>query len=182
MSPASACWEAWRTAWRLCAARPSARRGTTCSACTSREQWWCTGALPGEPPGSCGLGLRRQDPGVVRPGPRDRRVSRRVHPVIRCLIPALFTYGPLQCHVRFLQTQNAAVPVMLSSGATVVGHVAVCWLLVHRLGMGSNGAALTTAVSYLVNLSILAVYVRVSPACKDTWTGFSRRHSVASAS
>ncbi|KAG2650323.1 hypothetical protein PVAP13_1NG158400 [Panicum virgatum] len=74
---------------------------------------------------------------------------------IRWLIPALFAYGLLQCHVRFLQAQNVVVPVMLSSAATAVGHVGVCWLLVHRLGLGSNGAAaLGTAVSYLVNLSI----------------------------
>lgn len=83
-------------------------------------------------------------------------------------------YGPLQCHSRFLQTQNVVVPVMLSSGATAAIHVAVCWLLVHRLSMVSNGAALGTAVSYLVNLSILALYVRLSPSCKATWLGFSR--------
>ena len=80
---------------------------------------------------------------------------------IRWLIPALFAYGLLQCHVRFLQAQNVVVPVMLSSAATAVGHVGVCWLLVHRLGLGSNGAALGTAVSYLVNLSILGLYVRL---------------------
>ncbi|CAL4888389.1 unnamed protein product [Urochloa decumbens] len=103
----------------------------------------------------------------------DPEIAAAAGGYIRWLIPALFAYGPLQCHVRFLQAQNAVVPVMLSSGATAVAHVAVCWLLVHGLGMGSNGAALGTAVSYLVNLSVLAVYVRVSPACRDTWTGFS---------
>jgi MATE family multidrug resistance protein len=28
-------------------------------------------------------------------------------------------------------------------------------------------------VSYLANLSFLALYVRLSPSCKATWTGFS---------
>jgi len=66
------------------------------------------------------------------------------------------------------------VPVMASSAATAGAHVAVCWLLVSRLGMGANGAALANAVSNLVNLTVLVIYVRVSPACRDTWTGFSR--------
>ncbi|TVU32454.1 hypothetical protein EJB05_24185, partial [Eragrostis curvula] len=92
---------------------------------------------------------------------------------IRRLVPALVVYGALQCHVRFLQTQNLVVPVMLSSGATALAHPAVCWLMVRRLGLGANGAALANAVTYLANLSVLAVYVRLSPACKRTWTGFS---------
>ncbi|KAE8788508.1 Protein TRANSPARENT TESTA 12 [Hordeum vulgare] len=62
---------------------------------------------------------------------------------------------------------------MLSSGATAVSHVVVCWALVYRLRLGIRGAALANAVSYLTNVSILAVYVRVSPSCKKSWTGFS---------
>nr|CAB3446397.1 unnamed protein product [Digitaria exilis] len=104
----------------------------------------------------------------------DLEIAAAAGSYIRWLIPALFVYGPLQCHVRFLQTQNVVVPVMLRSAATAVSHVAVCWLLVHRLVLGSNGAALGTAVSYLINLSILALYVRLSTSCKNTWLGFSR--------
>uniref|UniRef100_A0A0E0PY81 Protein DETOXIFICATION n=1 Tax=Oryza rufipogon TaxID=4529 RepID=A0A0E0PY81_ORYRU len=39
--------------------------------------------------------------------------------------------------------------------------------------MGSRGAALGNAVSYWINVGVLAVYVRVSRSCKKTWTGFS---------
>jgi MATE family multidrug resistance protein len=63
---------------------------------------------------------------------------------------------------------------MLRSGAAAVAHPAVCWLLVRRLGLGSRGAALANGVSYLANLSFLALYVRLSPSCKTTWQGFSR--------
>ncbi|TVU16892.1 hypothetical protein EJB05_32895 [Eragrostis curvula] len=95
----------------------------------------------------------------------------------RWMIPALFLFGQLQCHVRFLQAQNVVVPVMLSSGATVLVHVPVCWVLVRsqQLGLGVNGAALANAFSNLFNLSFLALYVRLSPSCKPTWTGFSRQ-------
>uniref|UniRef100_A0A804R2Z9 Protein DETOXIFICATION n=1 Tax=Zea mays TaxID=4577 RepID=A0A804R2Z9_MAIZE len=77
------------------------------------------------------------------------------------------------CHVRFLQTQNIVVPVMASAGAAAACHVVVCWALVYALGMGSKGAALSNSISYWVNVAVLAVYVRVSSACKETWTGFS---------
>uniref|UniRef100_A0A0A9GXD9 Protein DETOXIFICATION n=1 Tax=Arundo donax TaxID=35708 RepID=A0A0A9GXD9_ARUDO len=89
------------------------------------------------------------------------------------MIPALFLFGQLQCHARFLQAQNVAVPVVLSSGAAAVVHVAACWLLVRRLGMGVNGAALGNAVSNFFNLFFLALYVGLSPSCKAIWAGFS---------
>ncbi|CAL4969881.1 unnamed protein product [Urochloa decumbens] len=105
---------------------------------------------------------------------QDPEIAASAGRYIRWLIPALFAYGPLQCHVRFLNSQSAVAPVMLSSGAAALAHPAVCWLLVRRLGLGSRSAALANGVSYLANLSILAIYVRLSPSCKDTWQGFSR--------
>uniref|UniRef100_A0A453QJR6 Protein TRANSPARENT TESTA 12 n=1 Tax=Aegilops tauschii subsp. strangulata TaxID=200361 RepID=A0A453QJR6_AEGTS len=104
---------------------------------------------------------------------QDPEIAAGAGTYIRWMIPALFFYGWLQCHVRFLQAQKLVVPVMLSSGATAVSHVLVCWALVYRLRLGIRGAALANAVSYLTNVSILAVYVRVSPSCKKSWMGFS---------
>ncbi|KAK3156627.1 hypothetical protein QOZ80_2AG0109760 [Eleusine coracana subsp. coracana] len=104
---------------------------------------------------------------------QDPEIAAGAGSYIRRLVPALFVYGALQCHVRFLQTQNLVVPVMLSSGVTAACHPAVCWLLVFKLGLGADGAALANSVSYLANLSILALYVRLSPSCKRSWTGFS---------
>nr|XP_051186320.1 protein DETOXIFICATION 16-like isoform X2 [Lolium perenne]XP_051186321.1 protein DETOXIFICATION 16-like isoform X2 [Lolium perenne] len=89
------------------------------------------------------------------------------------MLRSLLFYGWLQCHVRFLQTQNIVVPMMVSSGVTAANHVLVCWALVYKLGMGIKGAAVANAISFLVNVSILALYVRLSPSCKTTWTGFS---------
>ncbi|XP_078176663.1 protein DETOXIFICATION 16-like isoform X2 [Carex rostrata] len=90
------------------------------------------------------------------------------------MIPSLFAYGLLQCHVRFLQSQNIVFPVMLSSGLTALLHIFVCWLLVYGLGMGSKGAALGSGISNWINVTILAGYVRISPNCKKTWVGFSK--------
>ncbi|KAF8646702.1 hypothetical protein HU200_065704 [Digitaria exilis] len=105
---------------------------------------------------------------------QDTEIAAAAASYIRGLIPALLVNGPLNCHIRFLQAQNAVVPVMLSSGVTAAAHVPVCWLLVRALGMGAAGAALAIAVSYAANLCFMAVYVRVSPRCRSTWTGFSR--------
>ncbi|KAE8792454.1 Protein TRANSPARENT TESTA 12 [Hordeum vulgare] len=104
---------------------------------------------------------------------QDTEIAAGAGTYIRWMIPALFFYGWLQCHVRFLQAHKLVVPVMLSSAATAVSHVVVCWALVYRPRLGIRGAALANAVSYLTNVSILAVYVRVSPSCKKSWTGFS---------
>ncbi|CAM0884759.1 unnamed protein product [Alopecurus aequalis] len=68
---------------------------------------------------------------------------------------------------------SIVVPVMASSAATTLSHIVVCWALVHKAGMGSKGAALSSAVSYCTNLAILSLYTRLSGACKRTWTGFS---------
>ncbi|CAN6164065.1 unnamed protein product [Urochloa humidicola] len=104
---------------------------------------------------------------------QDADIAAEAGAYARWMIPALFAYGLLQCHVRFLQTQNVVQPVMVSAGATAACHLVVCWLLVYALGMGSKGAALSNAISYWLNVAVLAVYVRVSSVCKETWTGFS---------
>ncbi|PUZ75175.1 hypothetical protein GQ55_1G129200 [Panicum hallii var. hallii] len=105
---------------------------------------------------------------------QDPEIAAAAGSYIRWLIPALLVYGPLQCHVRFLLTQSAVAPVTLSSGAAALSHPAVCWLLVHRLGFGSRGAALANGVAFLADLLFLALYVWLSPSCKTTWQGFSR--------
>ncbi|KAL6909663.1 hypothetical protein ACP4OV_001322 [Aristida adscensionis] len=104
---------------------------------------------------------------------QDPDIAAEAGAFARWMIPALFAYGPLQCHVRFLQAQNIVLPVMASAGAAAACHLVVCWVLVFGLGLGSKGAALGNAVSYWINVAMLAVYVRASAACKKTWTGFS---------
>ena len=68
---------------------------------------------------------------------------------------------------------------MVSSGILSLVHVLVCWGLVcwglvFGLGLGSTGAALSIAASYWLNVLILAVYIKFSPICQKTWTGFSK--------
>nr|GMD41095.1 protein DETOXIFICATION 16-like [Ipomoea batatas] len=71
------------------------------------------------------------------------------------------------------QAQNNVVPMMFTAGIAALVHVLSCWILVFKSGMGFKGAAMANAISYWVNVVLLGVYVRVSPSCKETWTGFS---------
>lgn len=105
---------------------------------------------------------------------QDHDISNEAGQFNRWMIPGLFAYGILQCLNRFLQTQNRVMSMMLTSGFTALLHILVCWLFVFKIGLGSKGAALANAISYWVNVFLLAVYVKFSPACRKTWTGFSK--------
>ncbi|XP_059308769.1 protein DETOXIFICATION 16-like isoform X3 [Lycium ferocissimum] len=105
---------------------------------------------------------------------QDRDISIEAGQFNRWMISGLFAYGILQCLNRFLQTQNIVMPMMLTSGITALFHVLICWLFVFKIDLGSKGAALANAISYWVNVFLLAGYVKVSPACRKTWTGFSK--------
>lgn len=105
---------------------------------------------------------------------QDPDISAEAGVYARFMIPSLFAYGLLQCHVRFLQTQNIVFPMMISSGITALLHFLVCWILVFKSGLGNRGAALANSISYWINVLLLAIYVKFSPNCKKTWTGFSK--------
>ncbi|KAK1373824.1 Protein DETOXIFICATION [Heracleum sosnowskyi] len=89
------------------------------------------------------------------------------------LIPAIFAYGLLQCQFRFLQTQNNINPLIVSTGFTCLVHLVICWTLVFRFGFGSIGAAISSGISYWVNVLILGMYIKFSPTCEKTWKGCS---------
>ncbi|ONI27486.1 hypothetical protein PRUPE_1G089800 [Prunus persica] len=90
------------------------------------------------------------------------------------MIPSLFAYAILQCHSRFLQTQNNVVPMIVTTGTATLLHLLVCWLLVYKTSLGYKGAAVANCIAYWINALLLFLYVRFSPSCKHTWTGFSK--------
>jgi len=90
------------------------------------------------------------------------------------MIPSIFAYGLLQCFNRFLQAQNNVFPVVFCSGVTTSLHVLLCWVLVFKSGLGFQGAALANSISYWLNVVLLFCYVKFSPSCSLTWTGFSK--------
>ncbi|CAO2837145.1 unnamed protein product [Amaranthus hypochondriacus] len=106
---------------------------------------------------------------------QDPEISAEAGTYACYMIPTIFAYGLLQCHIGFLQAQNNVLPMMITTGFTTLLHVIICWFMVFKSGLGNKGAALSNAISYWINVLLLAIYVRVSPACKETWTGFSKQ-------
>ncbi|TQD74740.1 hypothetical protein C1H46_039741 [Malus baccata] len=108
---------------------------------------------------------------------QDHEISAEAGTFNRWMIPSLFAFSLLQCLNRFLQTQNNVFPMMITSGVTAFLHIAVCWGLIFKSGLRNKGAALAISISHWLNVVLVASYVLFSPACKKTWTGFSKQAS-----
>lgn len=104
---------------------------------------------------------------------QDPEIAAEAGLYARYMIPSIFAFIVQECHVRFLQTQNNVGPMMIIAGLTTMLHILVCWIMVFKSGLGNKGAALANAFSYWINALLLVMYVRISPSCKKTWTGYS---------
>ncbi|KAI6686138.1 hypothetical protein NL676_032051 [Syzygium grande] len=105
---------------------------------------------------------------------QDVEISTEAGIFNRWMIPSLFAYGLLQRLSQFLQTQNNVLPMMMSSLITASLHIFVCHVLIVKFRLGIRGAALANSISNWNNVILLAIYVKLSPACIKTWTGFTR--------
>lgn len=106
---------------------------------------------------------------------QDKAISKEAGSYALFMIPSLFAYGPLQCILKFLQTQSNVFPMVLASGVAAMLHIVLCWVLVFKSRLGSRGAALSNSISYWVNLLLISLYVKFSSSCKQSWTGFSKK-------
>ncbi|CAN1240335.1 Protein DETOXIFICATION 15 [Linum grandiflorum] len=104
---------------------------------------------------------------------QQKDISEGAGAYVKFMIPGLFAYGILQCLVKFLQTQSIVFPMQLSSAAVTLLHILLCWVFVFKLGTGPRGAAISISVSNWINVLLLSLYVKFSPLCAETWTGFS---------
>ncbi|KAL0461978.1 UNVERIFIED_CONTAM: protein DETOXIFICATION 1 [Sesamum latifolium] len=89
------------------------------------------------------------------------------------LIPALFGSAISKPLVRYLQTQNLILPMLLSSFVVLCCHVPTSWALIYRLHMGSTGAAVATCISNWLYVIVLVFYIKFSASCKYTRLVFS---------
>ncbi|KAJ9162830.1 hypothetical protein P3X46_022572 [Hevea brasiliensis] len=104
---------------------------------------------------------------------QDPEISDVAGHYARFMIPSIFGFAIQECLIRFLQTQNNVVPMMIISGITALFHIFICWILVFKSGLGNKGAAVANTISYWINAFLLMLYVRKSPSCKKTWVGLS---------
>ncbi|KAI6697106.1 hypothetical protein NL676_017225 [Syzygium grande] len=93
----------------------------------------------------------------------------------RGLIPQLYAFA-LACPMqRFLQAQNIVNPLAYMSVGVFLLHTLLTWIVVYVLDYGLLGAALTLSLSWWILVLINALYIVLSPSCKETWTGLSIR-------
>ncbi|KAL0008552.1 hypothetical protein SO802_010054 [Lithocarpus litseifolius] len=91
------------------------------------------------------------------------------------LILQLYAFAiscPMQ---RFLQAQNIVNPLAYMAVGVFLLHILLSWLVVYVLDYGLIGAALTLSLSWWILVILNALYILLSPSCKDTWTGFSTK-------
>jgi len=99
---------------------------------------------------------------------QDPLISQEAGKFAMCMIPALFAYATLQALVRYFLMQSLILPLVISSSVTLGFHVAFCWLLVFKSGLGSLGAAFSIGTSYWLNVIILGLYMKFSADCEKT--------------
>ncbi|KAG2395721.1 hypothetical protein LR48_Vigan09g208700 [Vigna angularis] len=89
------------------------------------------------------------------------------------LIPQIFAYAvnfPIQ---KFLQAQSVVAPSTYISGATLLLHVLLSWVVVYWLKIGLIGSSLTLSLSWWIIVVAQFVYIVLAPRFKRTWTGLS---------
>ncbi|VVA94259.1 unnamed protein product [Arabis nemorensis] len=84
------------------------------------------------------------------------------------LIPGLFGFAVLQSMTRYFQSQRLVLPLFLSSLGALCFHVPFCWLLVYKTRFGITGAALSTGLSYWLNVALLWLFMRDSTLYRET--------------
>ena len=84
------------------------------------------------------------------------------------LIPMLFAYASGQPLIKFLQAQSLVIPLMLCTAFSFSCHIPICYVMVYKTGLGSQGAALATSLSNWINVMLLASYVKFSRSCADS--------------
>ncbi|WCJ33245.1 MATE efflux family protein [Euphorbia peplus] len=104
---------------------------------------------------------------------QDPTISHEAGKFITWLVPALFAYAALQPLIRYFQSQSLIMPMLLSSCATLLFHIPLCWVLVFKSGLQKIGGALALSISNWLNVIFLLLYVKYSPACAKTCTPIS---------
>lgn len=103
----------------------------------------------------------------------DPVVAQAAQSYAHWLLPVLVAYGVLFPLIKFFQTQRAVFHLMLVSAVTVLCHVPLCWLVIDKLDVGVNGAAIAIIVSTALQVGLLVAFIRFSPRFAKTFVSLS---------
>ncbi|GAQ78777.1 MATE efflux family protein [Klebsormidium nitens] len=92
---------------------------------------------------------------------------------LKYLIPGLMANACLQPLCKYLQSLEKPRPFAVCSALALALHVPTNWLLIHKWGLGLEGAAMATSIAYIVNLVLLAGYTVFSGVYKSSWPKWS---------
>lgn len=106
---------------------------------------------------------------------QDPQISQEAGKFTMWLVPALFGYATLQPLIRYYQMQSLILPMLVSSTVTLCFHVPVSWALVFESGLENRGGAVAIGLSMWLNVTILSLYMKYSPACAKTRAPVSMR-------
>ncbi|KAG5521662.1 hypothetical protein RHGRI_034028 [Rhododendron griersonianum] len=95
---------------------------------------------------------------------QDPLISHEAGKFTKWLVPSIFAYAILQPLVRYFQMQSLTLPMLISSCATLVFHIPLCWVLVFKSGLDNLGGALAIDISIWLNVIFLVLYMRYSSA------------------
>ncbi|CAL5396656.1 unnamed protein product [Camellia sinensis] len=99
---------------------------------------------------------------------QDPSISHEAGKFTTWLIPSLFAYAIIQPLTRYFQMQSLTIPMLISSCATVVFHIPLCWVLVFKSGLDNLGGSLAIGISSWLNVTFLILYMNYSSACAKT--------------
>ncbi|URE42456.1 protein TRANSPARENT TESTA [Musa troglodytarum] len=157
---------AWRAPWRPSAAKPTARRSTTCweSTCSAR------GSSSWDAP--CSSSHYTSRPPRCWSWWEPAELAREAGRVCIWFIPMHLSFAFLFPLNRFFQSQLKNSVSAVASGLVLAVHIFLSWLVVYKLDQGLRGASLTLCFSWWLQVLGQFAYV-VCGGCPQTWKGFS---------
>ena len=102
---------------------------------------------------------------------QDEATSRSVGSFCTLLVLGLWPAAVTLVMQKFLQVRNVVMPVAVTSLITFILNIVLNWFFIHGVGVGLLGSALATSASRVVNLLLLAGYMRCSPEDWQAFTG-----------
>ena len=99
---------------------------------------------------------------------QDPLISHEAGRFTTWLVPSLFGFAFLQPLIRYYQMQSLVLPMLITSCATLILYIPLCWALMFKSELKSVGAAMAINVSIWANVIVLALYMKFSSACAKT--------------
>ncbi|CAK9869968.1 unnamed protein product [Sphagnum jensenii] len=90
----------------------------------------------------------------------------------RWLVHCILGYAFMMPLIKFCQSQHIVFPLMCCTTAAFLLQFPMCFLLITKLKLGSQGGAMLTRILIILDTGILATFLRFSSKCKKSLKSF----------